>query len=72
MINKNLSRIDQWARIAVGLLLMYMGFVDTTLIGDVYLASALGVLGLVNLIAGLAACCPLYWLAGINTRSSVR
>jgi len=70
MIQKNLSRVDQWVRITAGLLLIYAGFIDNTLIGDIYLAGALGVFGLVNLFAGLIACCPLYKLAGINTRSS--
>lgn len=69
MIQKNLSRIDQGVRITVGLLLVYTGFINTTLIGDTYLAGALGVFGLVNLLAGLIACCPLYRLAGINTRT---
>jgi len=70
MIQKNLSRIDRGARIVAGVLLTYTGFIDTTLIGDAYLAGGLGVIGLVNLFAGLTACCPLYRLAGISTRPS--
>ncbi len=67
MIKVNLSKLDRVFRISIGLLLMYIGFIDTTLIGDVYLAGILGVFGLINLGAGLIAYCPLYRLAGINT-----
>lgn len=70
MIKKNLSNIDRGIRISAGLTLMYFGFIDTTLIGDAYLAAALGVLGLVNLGAGVISYCPLYRLAGINTHSA--
>jgi len=48
-----------------------VGGTNTALIGDIYLAGALGVFGLVNLFAGLIACCPLYRLVGINTHSVV-
>ncbi len=70
MIKKNLSRIDQVFRIVTGLLLTYIGFIDTTLIGDTYLAGALGVFGVVNLCAGAIAYCPLYRMADINTHPS--
>jgi len=67
---RNLSRLDQVLRIGVGLVLMYMGFIDTTLIGDTYLAVAAGIFGAVNIVAGLGGYCPLYRLAGISTRCS--
>ena len=70
MIQKNLSRFDQIFRISIGVLLVYIGFIDNTQIGDTCLAGAMGVFGLVNLCAGTIAYCPLYRLAGINTRSS--
>ncbi|GMQ88092.1 MAG: hypothetical protein BMS9Abin08_1315 [Gammaproteobacteria bacterium] len=68
MIKMNLSKFDRVLRISIGLMLVYIGFIDTALIGDAYLAGMLGILGLVNLGAGVIAYCPLYRLAGINTR----
>ena len=67
---RNLSRLDQVLRIGVGLVLVYMGFVDTSLIGDTYLATAAGVFGVINVLVGIGGNCPLYTVAGISTFSS--
>jgi hypothetical protein len=67
---RNLSRLDQVLRIGVGLVLVYMGFIDTSLIGDTYLAVAAGVFGAINVVVGFGGYCPLYRLAGISTRHS--
>ena len=66
---RNLSRLDQVLRIGVGMLLVYLGFIDTSLIGDTYLAMAAGIFGLVNVVVGLIGNCPVYRLAGISTCS---
>lgn len=67
---RNLSRLDQFLRVGVGLILVYIGFIDTTLIGDNYLAILAGVFGIVNVLAGAGGYCPLYKLVGISTCSS--
>lgn len=69
-LTRNLSRLDQVLRIGVGLVLVYMGFIDTSLIGDTYLAVAAGVFGAINVVVGIGGYCPLYRLAGIQTRCS--
>ena len=67
---RNLSRLDQVLRIGVGLVLVYIGFIDTSLIGDTYLAIAAGVFGSINVVVGTGGYCPLYRVAGISTYSS--
>ena len=67
---RNLSRLDQVLRIGVGVVLVYMGFIDTSLIGDTYLAVTVGAFGAVNIVVGIGGYCPLYRLAGISTRHS--
>ena len=67
---RNLSRLDQVLRIGVGLVLVYMGFIDTSLIGDTYLAVAAGVFGSINIVVGILGNCPLYRWAGISTYCS--
>ncbi|MCK5383911.1 MAG: DUF2892 domain-containing protein [Gammaproteobacteria bacterium] len=68
-MNKNCSMLDQFLRIGTGLGLMYIGFVNTTLIGDPVIATFVGVFGAVNMLAGLSGFCPVYHLAGICTRT---
>ncbi|MDH3883438.1 MAG: DUF2892 domain-containing protein [Desulfobacterales bacterium] len=67
---RNLSRLDQVLRIGVGLVLVYIGFIDTSLIGDTYLAIAAGVFGTINVVVGTGGYCPLYRVAGISTYCS--
>ncbi len=68
-VNKNCGRLDQFLRVGMGLGLMYLGFVDTTLIGDTVMAIFVGIFGAINVLAGLSGFCPVYHLANISTRS---
>ncbi|WP_455234678.1 YgaP family membrane protein [Thiogranum longum] len=63
----NMSRFDQVVRIAIGLMLIYAGFVDTHVIADTFVASVVGVFGMVNIVVASIRFCPVYTLAGINT-----
>lgn len=63
----NVGRFDQILRIGIGLLLIWIGFVDETLIADRTIASLVGIFGVLNLVAALVRVCPVYTIAGINT-----
>lgn len=65
----NVGRFDQILRIGIGAVLIWAGFVDTSLIGDRLIAALVGVFGLLNLIAALVRVCPVYTVAGINTNN---
>lgn len=67
-VKKNLCLLDQVLRIGIGVGLMYIGFVETSWIGDPAIAIAAGVFGLINVAAALIGYCPLYRLANISTR----
>jgi len=67
-MKKNCGRLDQFLRTGIGLGLVYIGFVETTLIGDTVIATFVGVFGAVNMLAGLYGFCPVYHLANISTR----
>lgn len=56
---KNVGKLDQTARIVVGLVLLSLVFVGPETLW--------GLIGLVPLITGLFSFCPLYKLVGINT-----
>lgn len=66
---RNIGRLDQILRIGIGLALMWVGFIDETLITDRLIATFVGLVGLLNLIAALFRVCPFYTLAGINTNN---
>ncbi len=68
-MKKNLHRIDQAIRFIVAAICVYYGFIDNTLIQDGFLAGAVGIFGIINLIAASMRFCPFYHLAGISTLS---
>ena len=72
VLRRNLSRLDQILRIGVGLVLIYLGFVNTTLIGDTYLAVATGVFGAINVIVGLGGWGAVYLMEIFRDRSNNR
>lgn len=65
----NVGRLDQILRIGIGAVLIWVGFVDTDLIGDRLIAALVGLFGLLNLVAALIRVCPVYTIAGINTNN---
>lgn len=65
----NVGRFDQILRIGIGVVLIWIGFVDTDLIGDPFVAALVGLFGLLNLVAALIRVCPVYTIAGINTNN---
>ncbi len=67
MLKKNTSSLDRIARIAIAAICIYLGFIDTSIVGDQLLALALGVFGVINLFVAFSGFCPVYSLAGINT-----
>lgn len=69
-MNKNCCGLDQFLRTGIGLGLIYIGFVDTTLIGDTIIATFVGIFGVVNVLSGLSGFCPVYTMAGICTRTT--
>ncbi len=49
--------------------LVWVGFIDTTVIDDRLVATLVGLFGLLNIAAALLRVCPFYNLAGINTNN---
>ncbi len=63
----NVGRLDQFLRISVSLILIYIGFIDKNTIHDPLSANILGAIGILFLVVALVRFCPLYILTGINT-----
>lgn len=63
----NVGRLDQILRIGIGLVLIWVGFIDDSLIGDRLIAALIGIFGVLNTLAAVVRVCPVYTVAGINT-----
>lgn len=71
MLKRNLHNIDRIIRVVLGLGLVYVGFIEPSVIGNDIAAILLGLFGVVNIGAGLVAHCPVYNLAGISTHKNL-
>ena len=65
----NESGWDRIARVALGMVLLYLGWSGTV---DGGLGTALGVFGFVPLVTGLVGWCPLYAVFGWRTNGKTR
>jgi len=63
----NMSRLDQGIRATVGLALMYIGFVHTSLIDDAVFNVVVGTIGVVNFVVSLLRVCPVYFVFGLSS-----
>ena len=65
----NVGGLDSWIRIAVGVVLVYVGFINPELINDKIASMLLGIVGVVALVTGTVRFCPLYTTIDFSTRS---
>jgi hypothetical protein len=63
----NMHTIDRVVRLIVGLICVYIGFIDLSLISSRPVAILVGVFGVVNLWAFITTRCPVYSVAGFST-----
>lgn len=65
---KNMHTIDRAVRVAISLLLLWIGFIDQGMISNQLISWAIGLFGVLNLVSASAAFCPIYFIAGFSTR----
>jgi len=63
----NMHPIDRVVRLIVGVICVYIGFIDFNLISSRPVAILVGVFGVVNLWAFVTTRCPVYSAAGFST-----
>ena len=63
----NMHQIDRVVRLIVGLICVYIGFLDLSLIQNRLVAVVVGIFGVVNLWAFITSRCPVYSAAGFST-----
>jgi len=64
---RNMHTLDRYLRLAIGIVCVYFGFIDTALIANPITATLVGVFGAINLWAFYTARCPVYAMAGMST-----
>jgi hypothetical protein len=67
LIKRNLGVIDRIARLAIGAICIYYGFLDIEPIGSQLIATFVGLFGVINIFAASTSHCPIYAACGINT-----
>jgi len=72
MVNKmgsliNMNRVDQCVRTIAGIGMIYVGFVDTSILDDSFFNMLVGLFGVVNVVVGAVRVCPVYFAVGISS-----
>lgn len=66
-VRKNMGQIDRLIRIITGLVMMYLGFINQEVIGDLTINIIVGVFGIISIAFAYIAFCPIYTLGNIST-----
>ncbi len=68
MLKKNMHIADVAIRAVVGIGLIWVGFIDGSLVSSNLVNWGLGGFGVLDLVSAAMAFCPVYFLAGFSTR----
>lgn len=66
-VRKNMGQIDRLIRIVTGLVMVYLGFIDQSIIDDLTINLIVGVFGIISMVFAYIAFCPIYTLGNIST-----
>jgi len=64
---RNLHPLDRLIRALIGLVCVYIGFIDQSIIGNTLASILVGIFGVINLFAAAVSYCPIYGITGIST-----
>lgn len=63
----NLGKIDSIIRIIIGVVGIYLGFMENPILSPSISKTIIGVVGVILGVTGIFRFCPIYLLAGIRT-----
>lgn len=66
-VRKNMGQIDRLIRVITGLAMMYLGFVNQEVIGDLTINIIVGIFGIISIAFAYISFCPIYTLGNIST-----
>lgn len=64
---RNMGLIDRTIRIVTGLVMMYFGFIDQSVIGNLTVSIIIGIFGIISILFAYMAFCPIYTFGNIST-----
>ena len=64
---RNMGRLDQSIRVATGLVMMYLGFINQEVIGNQTINIIVGFFGIISIVFAYMAFCPIYTLGNVST-----
>lgn len=62
-----MGTIDRLIRVITGLAMIYLGFIDQSLIGNSTIAVIVGIFGIISIAFAYIAFCPIYTLGNVST-----
>lgn len=72
IIRRNMGTIDRLIRTVTGLAMIYVGFFNQSLIGNITIASIVGIFGIISIAFAYLAFCPIYTLGNVSTASGTK
>ena len=69
-IRRNMGTIDRIIRVITGLVMMYLGFIDQSIIGNTTIAIIVGIFGIISIAFAYIAFCPIYTLGNVSTAAT--
>ena len=66
-VRKNMGLIDRLIRTVSGLVMMYVGFYDQAIIGNLTINIIVGCFGIISIAFAYIAFCPIYTFGNIST-----
>lgn len=66
-VRKNMGTIDRIIRVLTGLVMMYFGFINQAVIGNMTINIIVGIFGIISILFAYIAFCPIYTLGNVST-----
>ncbi|MDH5573792.1 MAG: DUF2892 domain-containing protein [Gammaproteobacteria bacterium] len=66
-MRRNLGTVDRMIRTGVSIVMIYIGFFNSTLLSDALAGMVLGVFGGMSLLVAIIGNCPFYTMIGLDT-----
>ena len=66
-VRVNMGLIDRIIRIVTGLGMIYLGFIDQAIIGNLTINIIVGIFGIISIFFAYIAFCPIYTFGNIST-----
>ena len=64
---RNMGQVDRLIRVLTGLVMMYFGFINQDVIGNLTINIIVGIFGIISIVFAYLSFCPIYTLGNVST-----